>query len=184
MIVLPYYIVYRALVRAKIALFRIESEEQSTKWLEEYKGYTTVAQHYINHHFASASVKLQPDSNISQLTGILIIITPNFCINELLIEQFGGIQVNTNNNEQHKQVATQIILSGFLAVVDGTSLTSSQRLDLKSLSHELKTPFLIVQGDPSHDVTQEESEYVIVVDSKTEFLSCIKNRITKQCKLK
>jgi aminoglycoside phosphotransferase family enzyme/predicted kinase len=164
---LPYYLVYRAVVRAKIALFRLKHEKLSS---EEEKEIQNAYYNFIN-----------LAESYTQLTKPSLIITYGFSgsgkttVAKACVKYCGAIQINSDiirkrlfdiplhgrshsnlnsgiytveaTKETYKKLADLaeiIVKAGFTVIVDASFLQHSQRTYFYSLAKRMKIPFYIL----------------------------------------
>lgn len=164
---LPYYLAYRAVVRAKIALFRLKQEKLGKKEKKEiqndYYNFINLAESYtlptkpsliITHGFAGSgkttvakecvkycgAIQLNSDVIRKHLFGIPLHSRSNSDLNS-------GIYATEATKETYRKLANLaeiIIKAGFTVLVDATFLQFSQRTCFYSLAKKLKIPFYIL----------------------------------------
>lgn len=163
---LPYYLVYRAMVRAKIALFRLKQEINNKEKKEiqhDYYNFIKLAEFYthppkpsliIMHGFAGSgkstiarnivkycgTIQISSDIIRKQLFHIPLYMSSNSGLNS-------GIYTAQATKETYKTLATLaelIIKAGFTALIDATFLKHSQRTSFYELSTQLQVPFYIL----------------------------------------
>lgn len=163
---LPYYQVYRAMVRAKVALFGLQPDsdlETQQKVKQHYRELITLAERY------------------TQLTKPTLFITHGFAgsgkstVARLFAEQLGAIQINSDierkrlfdvpldaqnyaavsdgiytpeaTAQTYQQLATlakEVIQAGYSAILDATFLKKPQREIFYALAKELKIELVIL----------------------------------------
>lgn len=178
---LPYYQAYRAIVRAKIALFslHLDSSESFQKNLwQKYRRYMKLAEHSFQAQ--------QPALFITHgLTG-----SGKSSVAHLIVEQCGALQVSSDierkrmfgfsatadtQSEPYKGIydpevttkiytqlaeTTQTILNaGYSVVADATFLKHSQRAPFNALAEKHHIPFVILQCEVPRAQLEERIQY-------------------------
>lgn len=163
---LTYYLSYRAVVRAKIALFRsIQKDLSLNEKLDirnDYYNFINLAEVYtyqrnpcliIMHGVAGSgkstisknivkrcgAIQISADVIRKQLFGISLHENSNSC-------PYGGIYTTQATEKTYKELeklATIVIKAGFIALIDATFLLHSQRINFYELSKYLNVPFYI-----------------------------------------
>ena len=165
---LNYYLVYRALVRAKVALLSWQ-QHQETHYLNDYQNYADLAERFM------------------QTKPAALIITHGFSgsgkstLSAKLAEQFGWIQLrsdverqrlfaNTGQNiystekteqtyQQLAKLASEILNAGFSVIVDATFLKKQQRQLFQDLAVKLQVVVMILDVKASlEELTQRISQ--------------------------
>ena len=165
--VLPYYIVYRAMVRAKVSLLRalqpgLSSAEREGLW-QTYRDYITLALSEIKlrkpslmimHGFSGSgkstlarflvgkigAVQLRSDVERKRLSGIARMVTSRSGLNQ-------GIYRKNMTQRIYRRLVDltrQVISAGFPVIVDATFLKKVHRDLFFELSNELSVPFVIL----------------------------------------
>ncbi|MCU7796829.1 MAG: AAA family ATPase [Candidatus Thiodiazotropha sp. (ex Myrtea spinifera)] len=172
---LRFYLLYRAMVRAKVCAIRFRqpdlNREEAAEVLETYRRYLTLAESVIRHpsavllitHGVSGSGK----SHISgwfaeQLMAIRIrsdVERKRLFPEDMLMQGHG-------NSQRYSEKATEItyvhlegmarsmLQANFSVIVDATFLKQQQRQAFFDLAAELQTPFLILDCQASESVLQ------------------------------
>ena len=164
--VLPFYLVYRALVRAKIARLRaaqIEAGEPKRALLAEYRGYVTLARGYaeprrpalvITHGLAGCgkttlsqailealrAVRIRSDVERKRMHGLAALERRPAGVE-------GGLYTAAATEETYARLAAlarEILGAGLVAIVDATFLVRAQRDRFRNLACELGVAFAIV----------------------------------------
>lgn len=166
--VFPYYFVYRAIVRAKVAMLCIAqhnvAENQAKKIQKEFKSYVKLAGHYIN--------KRKPILAITYgLSG-----SGKSTYSELLVGPIGAIQIRSDierkrlcgysalentssaiNRDIYSQrssketyehlaiIAEHIISAGHSVIVDACFLQKEQRDKFRAIASKLQVPLIILE---------------------------------------
>ncbi|HEX7272865.1 MAG TPA: AAA family ATPase [Casimicrobiaceae bacterium] len=164
--VLPFYLAYRALVRAKIARLRaaqIEAGEPKRALLAEYRGYVTLARGYaeprrpalvITHGLAGCgkttlsqailealrAVRIRSDVERKRMHGLAALERRPAGVE-------GGLYTAAATEETYAKLATlarEVLSAGLVAIVDATFLARRQRDRFRDLARELGVAFAIV----------------------------------------
>ena len=172
--VLPFYLVYRALVRAKVDAIRMDQGHlDRTEWQhlnDDCAGYLELASRYTTACRPMLMITTGP-SGSGKTTGT-----------QDVVERFGAVRVRSDVERKrmhglgplessHRQIysaedtertydrlaelATNVIDAGYPAVVDATFLQRDQRDRFRRLAHCLSVPFLILQFAANEDVLRE-----------------------------
>jgi predicted kinase len=171
--VLRFYLVYRAMVRAKIAQVRalqVATGTERDALHAECRGYVVQARRYarrtrplivLMHGYsgsgkstlaqslqeATDAVRIRTDVERKRMRGL----TPDARTGSAVR---GGLYSATATQETYVRVrdlAAAVLGAGFSAIVDGTFLRRAQRDLLRTLAVELRVPFVIV------DVTADDA---------------------------
>jgi uncharacterized protein len=164
---LTYYLSYRAVVRAKIALFRLNQKDLSDKEKldirKDYYNFINLAEFYthpkkpclILMHGLAGSGKSTIAKNIAIECGAIQIssdIIRKQLFNIPLYKNshstpYGGIYTPQSTEKTYNKLlalAKIVITAGFTVVIDATFLLHSQRLMFYNLANFLKVPFYIL----------------------------------------
>jgi predicted kinase len=164
--VLPFYQVYRAVVRAKVNLFRFAeatSIEERAFLYERYQHYMQLAEKLTVRHekilFLTYGLAGSGKSTVSQTLvrerGVIRlrsdVIRKHLHDFELLANSDSGVnqklyseEATARTYEQLAQYAKMVIESGFSVVVDAAFLLRQQREQFIALAQTLKTPIIIL----------------------------------------
>lgn len=164
---LPYYLTYRAVVRAKIAIFRLQQEGLSSEEKEmirdNYHSFIELAEFYtrppqpcliITHGFAGSgksttakeivkccgAIQVNSDVVRKRLFNLPLQSRSNSPLN-------GGIYTEETTKKTYAklaELAETIINAGFTALVDASFLKRSQRIIFYDLAKQLNVPFYIL----------------------------------------
>ncbi len=164
---LPYYLVYRALVRAKVAILRREQiSPQSQDYLEsttEYRHYIQFAlQHinktqpvlYITHGFSGSGksflakalnevrgiIQIRSDIERKRLSGLSSTERHRLEVKKSIYES----QRTEETYQRLAELATFVIHAGFSVLLDATFLKQRHRDLIRQLADTLEIPFLIL----------------------------------------
>ena len=173
--VLPFYLTYRALVRAKVALLRAEQQGKGAGGSrEEARGYLALAAKYAE--------RPQPALIItSGLSG-----SGKTTVSQAVLEGFGAVRVRSDVERKRmrgiaplarssgvvadglyapreteatygrlRELARSIVGAGFTAIVDATFLKRANRDAFRALADELDVPFAILALDASEATLRE-----------------------------
>ncbi|MBX3439250.1 MAG: AAA family ATPase, partial [Planctomycetaceae bacterium] len=169
--VLPFYLVYRALVRAKVAALRLQQAgldpTERERLNTECRGYLDLALHDAAPRRCSLTIT-HGLSGSGKTTG-----------SQLWIESQGGIRLrsdverkrlfhiapdqaapeesyssaaSTQTYSQLAVLARRVIRAGFPVVVDATFLKFDERHRFRQLAHELGVPFQILAFEAHDDI--------------------------------
>lgn len=164
---LAYYLSYRAVVRAKIALFRLNQKDLNNKEKldvrNDYYNFINLAEFYthpkkpclIIMHGLAGSGKSTIAKNIAAECAAIQIssdIIRKQLFNIPLYENsnstpYGGIYTPQSTAQTYNKLlalAKIVITAGFTAVIDATFLLQGQRLMFYNLANLLKVPFYIL----------------------------------------
>lgn len=174
---LPYYLAYRAVVRAKIALFRLKQDlnDNERKVIQQdYYNFIKLAEFYIRpskpsliitHGFAGSGKTTVAKDMVKQCGVIQInsdIVRKRLFQIPLQSKSHSGLNSGIYTAEATKKtyetlasIAETIVKAGFTALVDASFLRHSQRISFYELSNRLKVPFYILHCEAS-DVEIEQ----------------------------
>ncbi len=165
--VLRFYLVYRALVRAKVASLRlgqsgVDSAEiarlrrEVHNYIELAERYTQPSQPFlcITHGFsgggkttgtqgvidALGAIRIRSDVERKRLAGLDALSQSGSGIGEKLYTS----DSTTATYARLAELAEQVVRAGFPVVVDATFLKRLQRDDIRRIAERLQTPFLIL----------------------------------------
>jgi aminoglycoside phosphotransferase family enzyme/predicted kinase len=175
--VLRYYLVYRALVRAKVGCLRagqIGQGTMRTAIVDEYRGYLALAQRYARPALPALIVT-------HGLSG-----SGKSTFTQQLLEHLGGVRVRTDVERKRLQnaapaapesvaaardpygreatqatygrvrdLAREIVSEGFVAIVDAACLARWQRNLFQALARELSIPFVLLTFTASPRLLRE-----------------------------
>lgn len=164
---LCFYKVYRALVRAKVNLFRLAQpgldDEDKAAVLRQYRSYTDLAESYtdfhspyllITHGFSGSGKSTLTSSVVRELGGIRI---RSDVERKRLFglkaedngrsELTGGIYTSEATQQTYSrltQLADSVLRSCFPVTLDATNLKKAQRDQLRNVAEQLGLPSLII----------------------------------------
>jgi predicted kinase len=165
--VLPFYLAYRALVRAKITALRAEQQDvdvDERRGLEaEHRAYLEQASRYakpirpfiaIAHGFSGSGKTHGTEPLVERIGAIrirsdverkrLFALRPTDRPTTDQISRFYGPDANEQTYRRLNELTEQIILAGLPVVVDASFLHSADRAAFADLSGRLDVPFLIL----------------------------------------
>ncbi len=171
--VLPYYQVYRAMVRTKIAAIRLHqpglSDAQQSAVQGECRGYLNLALHftrppkpfllithgvsgsgksYFTHQLTETlgAIHIRSDVERKRLFGLAPLADSQSKPNQGLYTQ----QASERTYQHLYQLAEDMLNAGYRVMVDATFLDVGQRQKFRALAERLKMPFILLacSGDP------------------------------------
>jgi len=164
---LKFYQVYRALVRAKIASFRLAqeglSETEQQQAMQQYRSYSDLAERYTRpqtvhlcatHGFSGSGkshisqqaveqygfIRLRSDVERKRLFGLEAQQNSNSALNDGLY----SADATEKTHQRLQQLSETILESGFSPLVDATLLDPKQRAAFKQLSKSRGVHFVIL----------------------------------------
>lgn len=173
--VLPYYLTYRALVRAKVAGIRLEQEglspSESERLQRQRRSYLELAERYtspappkviVMHGVAGSgktvasarlveamgAIRLRSDVERKRLFGLDRLARSGSELNQALYAP----EVTDRCYARLAELAETVVRAGFTALVDAAFLTRGQRRLLASTADRLQVPFLIVHCDAEEPI--------------------------------
>lgn len=171
--VLPYYLVYRALVRVKVALLRLAQQhdvEVSKLVHDEYAVFVRLAERFTGSgrpllmitHGYSGSGKSTFAAQLAEKTGAIQLrsdVERKRLFGYRAEEQTGGeVYTETAGRDTYRrlaELAKTVIQAGFSVIVDATFLKIGQRRPFKQLAEECGVRFLILDFNASEEVLSE-----------------------------
>lgn len=183
---LPYYLVYRALVRAKVTLLRqtqqIDDLAASKQLADDYQTYADLAEYFskpdlaflmITHGYSGSgksiissqlserlgAFQLRSDIERKRLFGHAPLVQTESNIDTRIY----SAQANIETYLHLKELAKVILEAGFPVIVDACFLKSSQREIFKQLATDCKVPFQIIsfeasEGELSRRIDQRQND--------------------------
>jgi aminoglycoside phosphotransferase family enzyme/gluconate kinase len=164
--VFRFYVVYRAMVRAKVACFRLAqetSDDARSRALEEYRDHLALADRYVRSaspsivitHGLSGSGKTIGSQALLELTGALRIRTdverkrlhglaPTARTASGIAEGLYSDAESERTYERVSGLARSAVDAGYVTIVDGAFLQRRRRDRFRTLASELRVPFVIV----------------------------------------
>ncbi|NOY61866.1 MAG: AAA family ATPase [Gammaproteobacteria bacterium] len=164
---LRYYLIYRAMVRAKVAVIRlgqahIDDVEKKSVW-QQYREYISLAEQYtdqrampviITHGLSGsgksivsqqladhyAAIRLRSDVERKRLHGL----AANDHSQSKLGDGLYSTAAGEKTYERLTELATQVIHAGFPVVIDAAFLKREQREIFRALARQLRVPFAIL----------------------------------------
>jgi aminoglycoside phosphotransferase family enzyme/predicted kinase len=163
---LPYYQAYRAIVRAKVALFSLYSAPDQTEkqacW-QRYRRFMTLAEQYtqaatptlfITHGLTGAGKSTVASELVAALGAIqirsdverkrLLDLAPAAKTNSALLQGIYRPEITTTTYDHLAKLAQIIIQAGYSVIVDATFLQQAQREQFHQLAKKLNTCFVIL----------------------------------------
>ena len=181
--VLPYYLCYRALVRAKVASLRLEqksiTEKEREQTLTEFESYLELATAYAQRQPAkliimrglSASGKSTVSQQLLETLGAIRIrsdverkrlfgidSTNNVSSDITPSEIDSGIysaQASLQTYKKLAELASEIICAGYSVIVDAAFLKHEQREPFQLLASRLGVPYIILEVTAPSDVLRQ-----------------------------
>ena len=164
---LPFYLAYRAMVRAKVAAIRLQQQDRNStagkQAMAEYRHYLSLARQYtkkkppalIITHGLSGSGKTSIAQLLYEKTGAIRIRSDVERKRLYGLPLEGGYgkaaaadlystDMNDTTYERLADLARCAITAGFTVIVDAAFLQRSRRADFHSLAVSLKVPFVIL----------------------------------------
>jgi len=168
--VLRYYLVYRAMVRAKVACIRAGQEELSAGHWTQYRNHIELATGFTRHfhpflaitHGLSGSGKTTVTQSFLEATSLFRVrsdverkrlygLKPEARSGARTGGGIYSAEANERTYRRLAEVVRGIIQSGFSAIVDAAFLKRRERTIFRELAKELNVPFVIL------DVTAPET---------------------------
>jgi len=165
--VLRYYLVYRAVVRAKVAVLRARQASPASQVLRhaqrEYRDYARLAEQYteprrpvllITHGLSgsgkstlarrlcqrSGLIQIRSDVERKRLAGLAALDSSGAALD-------GGIYTRDRTGQTYRrlaELAAAALAAGYAVVVDATFLRRSQRETFQALARDCNVPFAII----------------------------------------
>ncbi len=176
--ILKYYLVYRAVVRAKVALLRISQKSLSTidkeKTQQEFNSYLTLASEYISdyknaliitHGFSGSGKSTHTEKLLESLNAVRV--RSDVERKRLYgFESSQHTQSNVNQGvyntqstidtyERLEKLSKVILTSGFTVIVDACFLNYEIRQKFYKHAEELKVPFIVLDFQASEDALKK-----------------------------
>ncbi len=159
---LRYYLIYRAIVRAKIAFLTVQETNEDKDW-QDFQRYLDLAWQftqtkppvlYITHGFSGSgksfasrklamhlgALHLRSDVERKRLAGMAAWANSKGS----LAQNIYSPELTRRTYERLKQIAMQILNAGFPVIVDATFLQRQYRDEFRQLALKLKIPFKIL----------------------------------------
>ena len=171
--VLPFYLCYRALVRAKVDALRLEQknipEQERQHSLEEFESYLQLATTYTQHSTPkliimrglSASGKSTISKQLVDTTGMIrirsdverkrlfsVLLANNESSKKTPNKINSGIysaQASQQTYAKLAELASQVISSGYSVIIDATFLKYPQRAPFQQLAQRLGVAYIILE---------------------------------------
>ena len=166
--ILPFYLCYRALVRAKVNALRLKQKDLSSKEREiattEFESYLELAVTYTQQltpkliimRGMSASGKSTVSQQLLDATGAIRIrsdverkrlfkITPTTNISEKVDSGIYSSDASQRTYKKLLELTSMIIKSGYSVIVDAAFLKREQREPFQKIAKRLKIPYIILE---------------------------------------
>ncbi len=176
--VLPFYQAYRAMVRAKVDVIRLQQPDLSPNEQDsvraDYRAYLAQAEGYtcevepaliITHGLSGSGKSTAIMALLNELSAIqirsdierkrLASLAASANSGSALCQGIYHPQATENTYSHLKQLAEIIIKAGYVAIVDATFLKHSHRLSFHELAQELGVPFLILDFEVPEDMLRK-----------------------------
>jgi hypothetical protein len=175
--VLPYYLVYRALVRAKVAILRLgqadlDAHGQAAVW-EDYESYMALAGSYIAlrkraviiTHGVSGSGKSWWAAQLAERLGAIQIRsdverkrlyghTSDAATGSGISSGIYSAEAGLRTYQQLARLAEEVIDAGYPVIVDAAFLRRAERDRFRHLADGLGVPFLVLHFEADIDLLQ------------------------------
>lgn len=176
--ILKYYLVYRAVVRAKVALLRIAQkslsaiEQEATQ--QEFNSYLSLASQYISdsknaliitHGFSGSGKSTHTEKLLESLSAIrvrsdverkrLYDFESSEHTQSSLNKDIYTAQSSKETYERLADLSKIILTSGFTVIVDACFLNHEIRQKFYNLAKELTVPFIILDFQASEDTLKQ-----------------------------
>jgi aminoglycoside phosphotransferase family enzyme/predicted kinase len=174
--VLPFYMLYRALVRCKVAALRARQSSESPQELppirEEFEGYLSLAEEFtrprpmgliITHGLSGSGKSTQTEALVAETWAIrlrsdverkrLFGLAPEDRPADP--DQLYSPDASRRTYERLAELTQSLIVAGYTAVVDATFLKAAERAAFRDLAGRLQVPFIILDFDVDAAVLRE-----------------------------
>jgi uncharacterized protein len=170
---LPVYLVYRALVRAKVSLLRASESRDSTTQrdnaIADFERHTALADAFSQHHRGAViithglsgsgkttltqplmaklgAIRMRSDIERKRMHGLSALAPATSAVNTGIYTR----EASARTYAQLCSLARGIAAAGFPALVDATFLKRRQRAMFRQLARQLRVPFVIISiaGEP------------------------------------
>ena len=175
---LRFYLVYRAMVRAKIDMIRLHDRTQSAAQkrvlLNEFGEYVSIAKHDADHdaqrmqpsllimHGLSGSGKTAVSHRIVEESQTIRIrsdierkrlhgIAETDRVSGAAVDRLYSPHATRRTYSHLASLATTVIEAGFPVIVDATFLQAEERVQFRKLARKLEVPFRIIACTASED---------------------------------
>lgn len=178
LVILPFYLCYRALVRAKVNVLlleqksiseqeRVQSKAEFVSYLELAKSYTQVSTpKLIITRGASASGKSTLSRQLVDAMGAIRIRSDverkrlfNIDASESALEEINSGVYSARASQQTYQklieLAEHVIKAGYSAIIDAAFLKYGQREPFEQLAKHLNAPYIILEATAADDVLRQ-----------------------------
>ncbi len=174
--VLPFYQVYRAMVRAKIAVIRLGQggldEDERRRIMVQYEGYADLAERFtrpgqprllLMHGLSGSGKSFVSQRLLEMLDAVRVrsdrerkrLFEDSDLPDDVLNAGLYSPQATAATYERLRKLARTIIESGYTAIVDATFLHAEQRTPFARLAEELGCPYTIVHTRADEAVLRE-----------------------------
>ena len=206
--VLRFYLVYRAMVRAKVDCIRAHQEDSQTsdrdQIMKEFQSYLTLAEQYIHHekpvliimHGLSGSGKtsiagdmtiqlgalhIRSDIERKRLSGMTETQRSGSSVS-------GGIYTSSTSEKTYNRlagIAANTINAGYRVIVDAAFLSREKRQQFYDLSKQLDTPFYIIdcQAPESALRSRIAQRYKVGTDASEATLQVLEHQLQNEVAL-
>ena len=174
---LAFYLVYRAMVRTKIAVLRLQQEltdDERKKVEQQYRSYLALAERYTRPSSPALLLMSGPSGSgksvvVRRLFSVLPVIQLASDIERKRLagldpldrsgsETGGGIYTRDMGQRTYArllELCRDVIAAGFVAVADATFLKRDQRRPFEELVSELGVPYLIIEMQTPVELLRE-----------------------------
>ena len=178
LILLPFYLCYRALVRAKVNVLLLEqksiSEQERIQSKAEFVSYLELAKSYTHIHKpkliitrgASASGKSTLSKQLVDAMGVVRIRSDverkrlfSIDVSESALDEINSGVYSAKASEQTYEklleLTEQVIRAGISVIVDAAFLKYEQREPFEQLAKHLDTPYIILEATAADEVLRQ-----------------------------
>jgi len=163
---LPWYLAYRAMVRAKVAVIRwsqCETEQERQRLREEYRSYLALAERagpahspflLITHGLSGSGKTTRSQPLIDRLGAIrirsdverkrLFGLAPDADSGSALATGIYTPEASARTYARLLELAEMLLAAGFPVIADATFLAETQRRPFRALAERLRIPFIIL----------------------------------------
>lgn len=179
---LPYYLGYRAMVRAKVSVLRLQqpgvSAQEKRQMLDEFEQYLELASGYARRQApvlivmrgASASgkstvsqllldeigaIRIRSDVERKRLYGVPVVAVDDGDRCEAVNEGIYSSQASVETYGRLIECAASVLSAGYSAIIDAAFLKSEQRLPFQQLAERLGVSYVILQVTASDEVLRQ-----------------------------
>lgn len=170
LLLMNFYKAYRAMVRAKVALFSLgQTTDQGTKEaiLKQYYNYANLAERYtllpprylLITNGVSAVGKSYISSKIVERFGAIRLRSDRerkrLLVGEVKVEKLYSAEATTATYNRLYQLAKECLQAGYGVILDAAYLKQTERTKAKLVAEEVGVPFLIIECEASLEVIKE-----------------------------